>query len=153
MDLETLDLSAAEHSMPMQSLPSPLSLDPYGTEGSFALRRSTSRRLFHHYIHRTNKAIGVCRKDVNPFLTELLPIAMANDLIMNAVLACSGIQYADLSGHSIDETTWVHYGQAVQGQKYGLTQLEQGNKEVLVPLLITSVLLCIVEVNASNPSR
>lgn len=73
-------------------------------------------------------------------------MAMSNDLILNGLLACSGIHYADLAGLPVDESTWVHYGQAIQAQKFGLTRLAQGQTEVLVPLLVTAVLLCIVEV-------
>lgn len=73
-------------------------------------------------------------------------MAMSNDLVLNGLLAFSGIHYADQTGIPVDEVTWLHYGQTVQGEKFGLTLLAQGRKEALVPLLVTAMLLCIVEV-------
>ncbi|VUC35487.1 unnamed protein product [Clonostachys rosea] len=86
----------------------------------------------------------------NPFISELVPMALSNDSILDSLLAYSGIHYADHAGVPADETTWIHYGQAVQAQKFGLTWLAQGKDHVLVPLLVTAVLLCITEVGVSH---
>ena len=110
------------------------------------LKQPASRRLFHHYLHRTYKVMAICQGTRNPFLRELIPMAMSNDLVLNGLLAFSGIHYADQTGIPVDEVTWLHYGQTVQGEKFGLTLLAQGRKEALVPLLVTAMLLCIVEV-------
>ncbi|KAH7140271.1 fungal-specific transcription factor domain-containing protein [Dactylonectria estremocensis] len=121
----------------------PRSLDPQMLMGN--LRQPVSRRLFHHYLHRTNKAIAICQGTRNPFVADLIPMAMSNDLILDGLLACSGIHFADLAGGPVEPTTWFHYGQAVQGQKFGLTRLAEGQDHLLVPLLVTAMLLCIVE--------
>jgi hypothetical protein len=128
----------------------PSSLDRNTIARNHLLQRPDSRKLLHHYIHRTNKAIAVCQGRRNPFLTELLPIVMSNDLILNAILTCSGIQHADLSQTSIHEVTWIHYGQAVQGQKFGLSKLARSDTTVLLPLLVNAVLLCIAEVSKTS---
>jgi len=73
-------------------------------------------------------------------------MALSNELILNALLTLSGLHYADVAGLDIEEATWVHYGQAIQGEKYGLTLLAQGKRDVLISLTITAVLLCIAEV-------
>jgi hypothetical protein len=109
------------------------------------LRPEASRRLLHHYLHRTHKVMALCQGAKNPFLHELIPMAMSNELILNALLAFSGIHHADITGTVVDESTWLHYGQAIQGEKYGLTLLARGNREVLVPLVVTAMLLCITE--------
>ncbi|KAK6222028.1 hypothetical protein LQW54_001251 [Pestalotiopsis sp. IQ-011] len=71
---------------------------------------------------------------------------MANDeLVLNAILACSGVHLATLSDSPATAATWVHYGQAVQGQKFAFTQLVQGNPETLISATITAILLCIAE--------
>lgn len=111
------------------------------------LKQPASRRLFHHYLYRTHKVMAICQGTKNPFLRELIPMAMSNDLILNGLLAFSGIHYADLTGNRVDEVTWLHYGQTIQGEKFGLTLLAQGRREALVPLLVTAMLLCIVEVS------
>ncbi|KPM42695.1 hypothetical protein AK830_g3895 [Neonectria ditissima] len=121
----------------------PRPLDPQMLMGN--LRLPVSRRLFHHYLHRTNKVIAICQGKRNPFVAELVPMAMSSDLILDGLLACSGIHYADLAGGPVEQTTWLHYGQAIQGQKFGLTRLAEGQSHLLVPLLVTAMLLCIVE--------
>jgi hypothetical protein len=105
-----------------------------------------SRRLFDYYLHRANKVMAICQGTSNPFVSVLIPMALSNDSILDSLLACSGIHYAHLTGVPADETTWVHYGQAIQAQKFGLTSLVQGRDDVILPLLVTAMLLCIVEV-------
>ncbi|KAK7417300.1 hypothetical protein QQZ08_011680 [Neonectria magnoliae] len=102
----------------------PRPLDPQMLMGN--LRLPVSRRLFHHYLHRTNKVIAICQGKRNPFVAELIPMAMSSDLILDGLLACTGIHYADLAGGPVEQTTWLHYGQAIQGQKFGLTWLAEG---------------------------
>lgn len=123
----------------------PRSLDPLTLMGN--LRLPTSRRLFRHYLEKTNKVMAVCRATSNPFVAELIPMAMSSDLVLHGLLACSGIHHADLAGVAVDEATWYHYGQAIQAQKFGLTRLAQGQSDVVVPLLVTAVLLCVAEVS------
>ncbi|KAF4865664.1 hypothetical protein CGCSCA1_v013915 [Colletotrichum siamense] len=89
--------------------------------------------------------MAVCQGNRNPFMAELIPMAMSNDLILHALLALSGVHQADLAGLPVDPLTWVHYGQAIQGQKFGLTLMAQGDKEPLVPLLVTAIVLCATE--------
>lgn len=113
------------------------------------MRLPRSRYLFDHYVHRMNKVMAVCRAAKNPFLVELIPMAMSSDLVLHSLLACSGIHYADLAGQSVDEVTWTHYGQAIMAQKYGLTRLAAGDHKVLGPLLVAAILLCIIEVSSS----
>lgn len=121
--------------------------------GNPHLRQEASQRLLQHYIYRTSKAMATCRDMESPFLTELVPVAMANnELVLNAILACSGVHLAALSDSPAAAVTWIHYGQAVQGQKFALTQLVQGNSDSLVPATITAILLCIAEVS-TYPTR
>jgi hypothetical protein len=127
--------------------PSMLGPTPYITPGSPYLRQPASQRLLHHYVHRTSKAMATCRDMKSPFLTELIPVAMANDeLVLNSILACSGIHLSALSETPVDATTWIYYGQAVQGQKFALTRLVQGSSVPLVSATIAAIMLCIAEV-------
>lgn len=141
--------NSSNRSASIDEPPSPAMFRPAQciTPASPYLRRPASQRLLHHYVHRTSKAMATCRDMKSPFLTELIPVAMANDeLVLNAILACSGIHLAALSGSAVDSTTWVHYGQAVQSQKFALTRLVQGNIDSLVSATIAAILLCIAEV-------
>lgn len=77
-------------------------------------------------------------------------MAVSHELVLNAVLSFSGIHHADMTGVAVDETTWIHYGQAVQRQKLSITLLAQGDIDMLVPLLATAMILCILEVGDSG---
>ncbi|ETS86553.1 hypothetical protein PFICI_00381 [Pestalotiopsis fici W106-1] len=143
-----VDPNISHSSTRLEDLSSPrmLGIEQCMVPGNHHLRQPASQRLLHHYINRTSKAMATCRDVESPFLTELIPVAMANDeLVLNAILACSGIHLAALSGSVVDATTWVHYGQAVQNQKFALTQLVQGSSRPLVSATITAILLCIAE--------
>ncbi len=93
--------------------------------------------------------MAMCQGNENPFIKEVLPMAVANRVILNALLAFSGIHYADARGIPVDQMTWEHYGQAVHGQKLGLTLLSQGKQEAIVPLLVTATILGILEVSVA----
>ncbi|KAK6080310.1 C6 transcription factor [Seiridium cupressi] len=102
------------------SVPAPL--DPLTLPGNGRLRKPASQRLLYHYVYRTNKAMATCCDIETPFLTESIPLAAANELVLNVILACT-----------------------IQGQEFDLTRLVQGNIEHLVSLTIAAVLLCIAE--------
>ncbi|KAH8892821.1 hypothetical protein GQ53DRAFT_745851 [Thozetella sp. PMI_491] len=139
-----LSLAEVTHDMyPLHLIPR--SLDPQMIMGNSLLRQPGALRLFHHYLDRTNRALAICQDTKNPYLAELVPMAMSSQLILNGILACSGIHYSVLSGLPADESTWFHYGQAVQGAKYGLTKLMDGQTSMLVPLLTTAIILCMAE--------
>ncbi|RFU27346.1 hypothetical protein B7463_g9004, partial [Scytalidium lignicola] len=110
------------------------------------LRNPKSRILFDHYLHRTNKTVARCCGETNTFIMQLLPITMSHDLVFHSLLALSGFHFHYTSGTPVGETTLIHYGQAIQAQKFGITfLLSGGNEDTVVPLLITSLILCIVE--------
>ena len=144
-DLDTPTDPSKTFCLPSTTLQTTLVPDALTTK----MRLPESRRLFDHYLYRTNQVMAVCRAARNPFLVEIIPMAMSSDLVLHSLLACSGVHYAGLAGKSADEVTWIHYGQAVMAQKYGLTQLATGNNTVLGPLLVASILLCIIEVRPS----
>lgn len=124
----------------------PQSLDPQALFNQTIFRNSMSRTLFDHYLDRTNKMMSISPGDRNPFIIQLLPIAMEHSGLFECVLALSGVHYADRMGDPVDETTWSHYGKALQRQKMDLTAISQGNEGAIIPALITSLILCTIEV-------
>ena len=127
-----------------------LRLNPQSFTENGLLRDPASRILFEHYLHRTHKIMAVCKGSRTPFVHELVPIAMSSRLVLNGLLAFSGIHYGDLIGGVNQEITWVHYGQAIQGLKYGLTQYMHGKSDDILSLVITTTILCIAEVSATR---
>lgn len=112
------------------------------------LKRPESRVIFEHYICKTSRAIATFHAGDSPFLTELVPFGLANQPVMNAILACSGIHLAQFTKTEVSNATWIHYGQAIQRQRESLTQISLGQKQDVVPLLVAAILLCIVEVSS-----
>jgi hypothetical protein len=75
-----------------------------------ALESPASRILFDHYLHRTTGVMSIYQGESNPFIARLLPIAIGNDLILQSVLAVSGIHYAADNSISVSNAAWMHYG-------------------------------------------
>ncbi|OBT81378.1 hypothetical protein VE02_10233 [Pseudogymnoascus sp. 03VT05] len=88
--------------------------------------------------------MSVHRGNENPFLAELIPVAFTHDIVFEAILTLSGIHYAESNNIPVDETTWLHYGQAIQSLKFKLTSFVSGDDTGLM-LLVTALLLCTIE--------
>lgn len=85
--------------------------------------------------------------DHSPFINILLPIAAWSDMVMQAVLALSGVHAAAHQVRSIHTiATYEHLAQALRGLKYGLTKFVAGNTELGLELTLTALLLCFIEV-------
>lgn len=90
----------------------------------------------------------------NPFIVELLPIALLNTSVLHAVLTLSGVHYADRVSNSLEKATWSHYSKALQYVNRGITTLGSGeNGDEALPLLLTTLLLCFVEVGVIAAQR
>lgn len=61
-----------------------------------------SRVLLQHYLHRTVDCLSCLDKSVTPFITDIMPIALSNNLVMQAVLALSGLHYTDTVSDALE---------------------------------------------------
>lgn len=111
-----------------------------------ALRYPTSRILFEYYINKTAGHVSAHPRDFNPFIQQLMPWAISNELILQSLLAWSG-SHLSLILSEVKETTCTHYAQAIRGVKYGLTKYSTGAEDVVLPLLISTLMLCFIEVS------
>lgn len=118
--------------------------------GKSNLSQPMSRVLFDHYIHRTTKILSVFQGAINPFLVKLLPIAMSHDLVLQSLLAFSGVHYNYLNGTLPCQTSLLHYGIALKQVKHGLTSIAQGEQTIALPLLAAALILCTLEVCTAN---
>lgn len=67
--------------------PSPFSMNSY-------LRTEEDRSLFNHYLHVVSRALCRTRDvDANPFLTVLLPMAAASEMVTSVILSLSGCHW------------------------------------------------------------
>lgn len=109
-----------------------------------------SRVLLQHYLHRTVDCLSCLDRSVTPFITDIMPIALSNNLVMQAVLALSGLHYTDTVSNALEDTTWTHYTQAVETLKVELGKYTAGESSDPLPLLVTTLLLCIGEVSTRD---
>lgn len=121
--------------MPMQLLP---------------LKRRESRFLYDHYLHRTALMLSATRKELNPFVNVLLPIATWSDLVLQSVLALSGMHFGEEKSTDHMVATYEHYAQALRSLKYGLTKFVSGQTELALELFTTTLIFCFMEVRNSK---
>lgn len=110
-----------------------------------ALSHSTSRVLFEYYYHKTASHVSAHPHDFNPFIKHLMPLAVSHDLILQSLLAWSGSHLSIIS-IEVKATTCMHYAQAIQGIKHGLTKYATGQEDMIMELLISTLMLCFIEV-------
>jgi Fungal specific transcription factor domain len=122
----------------------PLSAAP----GNPILKRPHASTLFQHYITVTARHLPVAMWMEDTFIAHILPLAHSDDLVLQGVLALSG---AHLSFKSTDgdikQATWTHYALALRGVKHALTRTMSGGDVDMLHLLLTTLLLCQVEVS------
>lgn len=75
-----------------------------------------------------------------------MPIALSNSSVLHAILALSGIHYADRVSPLLGSTTWTHYSEAIRSVRDGITDLGSQNQSDLMPILLTTLILCFIEV-------
>lgn len=106
--------------------------------------------LFEHYAHKTANQICGLLDPTNPFITCILPLAHADNLVMHSVLALSGSHMIyRTKNENLRSATWIHYGLAIRGLKESLTRLVDGRVLVqaeAAKMLALTLLLCHVEV-------
>ena len=84
----------------------------------------------------------------SPFLTHVVPLAYANDLTMQSVLALSGAHLTFIRDFDdqIQYATWTHYVAAVRGLREELDIFVPGDDSKALQLLLAAILLCHYEV-------
>lgn len=103
--------------------------------------------LLQHFLSRTANYLTTTPAQ-NAFVTYLLPMAMSDDMIMNSVLALSASHLALASGDAHFKTAALeHHTLACRDHKRRITHIVNGLEAEAVPLLLTSLLFCLLEVS------
>lgn len=105
----------------------------------------SSRLLLQHFIQETANTLSSHVGTSNPFITELLPIAMENIPVLHAVLALAGVHYAERVSSSLKSTTWTHYSAAIQSVRLGIAELGSNQQHSPLPLMLCTLILCFIE--------
>ena len=110
------------------------------------LRDNSAATLFYHFCDRSSRILSSVQGHANPFLKLMVPIAMSNELVLEAILALSGIHYRNLSlAPTFDAETWRFLGGALRKLRKSLELGFASKHNDLLPSLMASVVLCVLE--------
>lgn len=108
---------------------------------------SSSRLLLQHFIRETANTLSSHTGTSNPFIMELLPIAMESAPVLHSVLALAGIHYSERVSPSLKALTWTHYSAAIQSVRLGISELETRQQGNPLPIMLSTLILCFIEVS------
>lgn len=83
--------------------------------------------LLDHYIQRFSRTYPTCQEPTNPFLSTLLPFAMHDKIVLDALLALSGVQYWETDGIAMEHATLQLRHRALRGFQNLLNQPDMKN--------------------------
>ncbi|TVY72339.1 Transcriptional activator protein UGA3 [Fusarium oxysporum f. sp. cubense] len=120
-----------------------------GPSGSFldSRRSCTLKResllLLQHYITTTASMLPMPLKG-NPFLSEIIPIASVDDMVMHGVLVISGahMNFGNMSSGPIGEATLDHYSTLIRQLVIEVSDHKGSCVNKLARLLLVLVMLC-----------
>lgn len=78
--------------------------------------------LLDHYIQRFSRTYPTCQGPSNPFLSTLLPFAMQDRIVLDALLALSGAQHWESDGMIMEQATLQLRHRALRGCQALLNQ-------------------------------
>ncbi|KAL8357070.1 hypothetical protein RB598_002073 [Gaeumannomyces tritici] len=125
------------------STPAPSLSAHLGPERACSLTPQSSL-LLGHYLRETAAHFAMLPLRDNPFVTILLPLACADDLLMHAILAFSGSHLACKEpGSPVATATELHYARLIGGLRSELARLlregESGERAArLLPILMVA---------------
>lgn len=67
-------------------------------------------------------------------------------MVLQAVLALSGVHFERHSPEKHIVATYEHFAQALRSLKYGLTRFVAGQTDLALELSVTTLLFCFIEV-------
>jgi hypothetical protein len=97
-------------------------LTPLVVPGS-VLSGAETWRLLDHYLKDTANRLTCLQDSANPFLNTLLPVALGDELLMNTILALSGVhlmQRLPEINSSLQSLTWSSYTSALKQLRIAL---------------------------------
>ncbi|KAJ5973709.1 hypothetical protein N7481_010919, partial [Penicillium waksmanii] len=112
--------SSAHHNLPIATIPA--SLSPFSVPGS-VLSGAETWRLLDHYLKDTANRLTCLQDSANPFLHTLLPVALGDELLMNTILALSGVhlmQRLPELNSDLQSLTWSSYTSALKQLRIAL---------------------------------
>lgn len=105
--------------------------------------------LLSHYLRETAGCIGMPPLANNPYVTILLPLGYADDLLMHALLAVSGahLTYREPDSVELAAATELHYSRLVAQLRFEFSHLRENDIEKQERLLRVLLVACHYEVS------
>ena len=146
--------SSAHRNLPIATIPA--SPSPFVIPGS-VLSGSETWRLLDHYLKDTANRLACLQDSANPFLNTLLPVALGDELLMNSILALSGVhlmQRLPELNSELQSLTWSSYTQALKQLRIALsTAFGQGSSvDAAWRALLVVLIFYLLEVGITVPS-
>ncbi|KAF8861789.1 hypothetical protein BDZ45DRAFT_739954 [Acephala macrosclerotiorum] len=110
---------------------------------------SAASTLLSHYINFTALRISGRIHPNNPYLTEILPVALADDSVLHTILALSGAHMTYRSS-AFDYRSRSHYAVAVRNVKHQLRKWQELDVKESMGLLTAIPFLCLFEASRSR---
>lgn len=107
--------------------------------------------LLQHYLEDTASFLVPKIRTRNPFITQVLPLAYSDDLLMHAVMTLSGthLSYQQKDNLDIQLATRSHYSLLLKGLRLAFAhEASHPCSERSLRLLVILVVLCHVEVSS-----
>lgn len=154
--LASAPVSIASHSQsPTRDLPRP---------GTACTLTPASVALLRHYLEYTAGLLCTSPPGKSPFITVVLPLAYADDLLMHTVLALSGThlecrqsRWQATSTRGIDpetqNATALHYQKTISGLREELADFDSADGQKQVRLLLVLIMACHYEAVSGNKSN
>lgn len=103
--------------------------------------------LLSHYLARTANSMGNGSTDINPFVSQLVPIAFSNPLVLQLILAQSA-SHRQASGGEIqgNEVAQKYYTDSLRMFRNVVDEYMSGKEENTLDLTIGSLILSLTEV-------
>lgn len=116
-------MSDAASSMPKVELCEGMNVLPFFVMNPWPTPLTTEESiLLDLYVQRFSRTYPTCQGPSNPFLSSLLPYAVQNKIVLDALLALSGAQHWESDGMTMEKTTLQLRHRALRGCQALLNQ-------------------------------
>ncbi|KAJ5157317.1 uncharacterized protein N7482_008417 [Penicillium canariense] len=121
-----------------------------------AASRSETWRLLDHYLKDTANRLACLQDSENPFLHTILPVALNDELLMNSILALSGVHMMQRLPHldlEMQSLTWSRYTRALQQLRVALSGASNdgSNIDAAWRALLVVLIFYLLEVGTDFP--
>lgn len=115
------------------------------TVSPFPCQDGRSLELLSHYLSRTALSMGNGSTDVNPFISQLVPLSFANGLILDLVLCQSAAHRA------VEDTTKLyvahgHYNKSLRMFRKSIQDFIDGQETNSLWIVVGALIMCFTEV-------